>query len=55
MEYESSDLPTSKGQWNSEWIYEVIVYPKMQTYNYKEFCPTKQIRIVAKKRPALTK
>ena len=24
MEYESSDLSTSKGQWNSEWIYEVI-------------------------------
>ena len=40
---------TIKGQLNSEWIYEVIVSPKMQTKNYKDFCPTKQKRIVAKK------
>ena len=38
-----------KGQLNSEWIYEVIVSPKMPTKNYKDFCPTKQTRIVAKK------
>ena len=36
-----------KGQLNSEWIYEVIVSPKMPTKNYKDFCPTKQTRIVA--------
>ena len=40
-------LENAKGQLNSEWIYEVIVYPKMQTKNYKDFCPTKQTRIVA--------
>ena len=28
-------------------MYEVIVSPKMQTKNYKDFCPTKQTRIVA--------
>ena len=39
-------LEFSKDQLNSEWIYEVIVSPKMQT---KDFCPTKQTRIVAKK------
>ena len=37
----------AKGQLNSEWIYEVIVSPKMQTKNYKNFCPTKQTRIIA--------
>ena len=36
-----------KGQLNSEWISEVIVSPKMETKNYKDFCPTKQTRIVA--------
>ena len=36
-----------KGQLNSERIYEVIVSPKMPTKNYKDFCPTKQTRIVA--------
>ena len=41
-----------KGQLNSEWIYEVIVSPKMQAKKYKEFCPTKQTRIVAKNKPA---
>ena len=29
-----------KGHLNSEWIYEVIVSPKMQTKNHKDFCPT---------------
>jgi hypothetical protein len=43
-------LPRSpKGQLNSELIYEVIVSPKMPTKNYKDFFPTKQTRIVAKK------
>ena len=48
-------LAQDKGQLNSEWIYEVIVSPKMQTENYKDFCPTKQTRIIAKKLPTLTK
>ena len=39
----------TKGQLNSEGFYEVIVSHKMQTKNYKDFCPTKQTRIVAKK------
>ena len=39
----------SKGQLNSEYIYEVIISPKMATKKYKDFCPTKQTRIVAKK------
>ena len=42
-------LDICKGQLNSEWIYEVIVSHKMPTKNYKNFCPTKQTRIVAKK------
>ena len=29
-----------KGQLNSEWIYDVIVSPKMPTKNCKDFCPT---------------
>ena len=37
----------TKGQLNSEWIYEVIVSPKIQTKNYKNFCPSIQTRIVA--------
>ena len=36
-------------------MYEVIVSPKMQTKNYKDFCPTKQTRMVAKNLPTLTK
>ena len=36
-----------KGQLNSEWIYEFIISPKMQTKNYKDFCPTIQTRIIA--------
>ena len=28
-----------KGQLNSDWIYEVIVSPKMPTKNYEDFCP----------------
>ena len=39
--------PLTKGQLYSEWIYVVIVSPKMQTKNYKDFCPTKHRRIVA--------
>ena len=27
-----------KGQLNSEWIYEVIISPKMPTENYQDFC-----------------
>ena len=38
-----------EGQLSSEWIYEFIVFPKIQTKNYKDFCPTKQTRIIAKK------
>ena len=37
----------TKGQLDSEWIYEVIVSLKKPTKNYKDFCPTKQTRIVA--------
>jgi hypothetical protein len=29
----------AKGQLNSEWIYEVIVSPKIATKNFKDFCP----------------
>ena len=29
----------NKGQLNSEWIYEVIISPKMPTKNFKYFCP----------------
>ena len=32
-------LEIPKGQLNSEWIYEVIVSPKMPTKNLKDFCP----------------
>ena len=44
----------TKGQLNLELIYEVIISPKMQTWNYKNICPTKQTRIVAKKKTAYT-
>ena len=45
-----------KGQLNSAWIYEVIISPKMQTKNYRDFYPTKQTRMVAKKKlPTLAK
>ena len=40
------EFGSTKGQFNSEWNYEIIVSPKMQTKNYKDFCPTKQTRIV---------
>ena len=33
-------LAVSKGQLNSEWIYEVIVSPKMPTKIFPDFCPT---------------
>ena len=29
----------TKGQLNLEWIYEVIISPKIPTKNYKDFCP----------------
>ena len=29
----------AKGHLNSEWIYEVIVCPKIPTKNYRDFCP----------------
>ena len=29
----------SKGQLKSEWIFEVIVFPKMPTKYYIDFCP----------------
>ena len=35
----SNQLPIPKGQLNSEWIYEVIVSPKMPTKKLKDFCP----------------
>ena len=31
--------PHTKGQLNSEWIYEVIISPKIPTKNYRDFCP----------------
>ena len=33
-------IPIVTGQLNSEWIYEVIVSPKIPTKNYQDFCPT---------------
>ena len=35
----SHNLSHAKGQLNSEWIYDVIVYPKMPTKIFKGFCP----------------
>ena len=35
----SYDSELDKGQLDSEWIYEVIVSPKMPTKNYQDFCP----------------
>ena len=32
-------LQRTKGQLNSEWIYEVIISPKIPTKNYRDFCP----------------
>ena len=32
-------FPRSKGQLNSEWIFEVIVSPKMPTKHFSDFCP----------------
>ena len=29
----------TKGQLYSEWIYDVVVSPKMPTKNFKDFCP----------------
>ena len=33
------DGKKTKGQLNSEWIFEVIVSPKMATKIFKDFCP----------------
>ena len=41
-------MPT-KGQLNSERIYEVIDSSKMATKNYKDFSHNKQTRLVVKK------
>ena len=30
---------SAKGQLNSEWIFELIVSPKMPTKYYQDFCP----------------
>ena len=32
-------IDQAKGQLISEWIYEVIISPKMPTKNFKDFCP----------------
>ena len=40
-------IDQAKGQLISEWIYEVIISPKMPTKNFKDFFPTKQTKIVA--------
>ena len=32
-------LKPTKGQLNSEWIYDVIVSPKIPTKNYRDLCP----------------
>ena len=37
MNHKTSHL--AKGQLNSEWIYEVIISPKMPTKNFSDFCP----------------
>ena len=47
FQYVREDVASSKSQLISESIYEVIISPKMQNKNYKDFCPTKQTRIVA--------
>ena len=49
LEFQDIPILSTKGQLNSELIYEVIVSPKMQTKNYKDFSLTKQTRILAKK------
>ena len=33
------NIRATKGQLNSEWIYEVIDSPKIATKNYQDFCP----------------
>ena len=33
-------MQAAKGQLNSEWLYEVIVIPKIPTKNYKDFWST---------------
>ena len=39
MTKSSNFFDTTKGQLTTEWIYEVIVSPKMPTKNFKDFCP----------------
>ena len=41
-----SILTQGKGQLDSEWIYEVIVSPKMPTKNYQDFCPGSLFNVV---------
>ena len=38
MRYNVESSRAGKGQLNSEWIYEVIVSPKMPTKNFPDFC-----------------
>ena len=35
----AQEAEKATGQLNSEWIDEVIVYPKIPTKNYRDFCP----------------
>ena len=37
--YNLLKLRTSKGQIKSEWIYEIINFPKNEPKNLKDFCP----------------
>ena len=37
--YHAHRIFDTKGQLDSEWIYEVIVSPKMPTKKFKDFCP----------------
>ena len=32
-------LTSTRGQLNSEWIYDAIVFPKTPTQNFSDFCP----------------
>ena len=36
--YDGVESSATKGQLSSEWIYEVIVCPKITTKNYRDFC-----------------
>ena len=39
LKADQPDLLLAKGQTISEWIYEVIVSPKIRTKNSQAFCP----------------